>query len=59
MKTLLSVLPEILFGIGAAVVVTGMWSLMGFMYALIFTGAVLILASNYLHEIMHVEVADE
>lgn len=59
MKTLLSVLPEIVFTAGTATALLGMWYMMGWEYVAFFGGAILILISAYLHNVMHVEVADE
>lgn len=59
MKTIKSVLPEITFLTGVACAIIGMILFMNWQVALIFGGAVLILVSNYLYEVMSVEVADE
>lgn len=56
MKTFKSILPEITFITGVTIALIGMWSFMGWQIALIFGGAVLILVSNYLIEVISVEV---
>lgn len=59
MNAFKSVLPEITFVTGCISVIIGMILFMNWQVALIFGGAVLILVSNYLHEVMSVVVADE
>lgn len=59
METLKSIIPEIIFVTGVAMVVIVMWSLMGWQYALFFTGAVLILVSAYVNELMSVSLDEE
>jgi len=59
MKLFLSILPELAFLSGVLSVLTGMILFMNWQIALIFGGAVLILAANYLNEIMNVEVEEQ
>lgn len=59
MKTLKSIIPELMYLTGVTIAFIAMWSLMGWEYAAFFGGAVLILSSNYLYEVMKVVPADE
>jgi len=55
MTTIKSIIPEITYLTGATAAIIGMWSFMNWQMALIFAGAVLILASNYLMEVIGYE----
>lgn len=53
-----SLLPEITFLTGVTCVIVGMLVFMGWQVALLFTGAVLIIISNYLFDVCSVEVSE-
>lgn len=59
MKTFLSIIPEIVFVVGTTAALAAMWSMMGWEYAAFFGGAILILVSAYLHNVMNVQIEED
>ncbi|MFA7745930.1 hypothetical protein [Salinicoccus roseus] len=52
-------LPEITFTAGIILALVAMASMMGWQYALFFGGAVLLIVSLYLHNVMNTVIDDE
>lgn len=55
MQIFKTLLPEFIYLIGAALVTVGIWSVMGAGIAILFIGAVMIIASNFVIDTMEFE----
>lgn len=56
MKLLKSLIPEIIYCVGAVIVFITMWNIMSFTYAMFFLGAMLFIVAGYLDSVMRAEV---
>lgn len=56
MKLLKSLIPEIIYCVGAVIVFITMWNIMSFVYAMFFLGAMLFIVAGYLDSVMRAEV---
>lgn len=56
MNLIKSLIPEIIYCVGAVIVFITMWNIMSFTYAMFFLGAMLFIVAGYLDSVMRAEV---